>query len=903
MLLAVSPEAAHLADLGRAHLRLGDFDGAVDALRAAVALSRKDPGLQLDLARALLARAERRPLSDDALAAVEAADAAGGEDAAGVLAAGLARLGLPLLLHAEGGREAERVRFGEALARGDAASARDLVAQDPSGFRGWLELTLLPRWAEGRGDLARADQVAALLREATGDRLPEDTMASVRRAGEELAAGLLLYRDGRLQVDRFEIEAAGKTMEAARAALAGAGCPLALSAEYSLAVRDYYAEDRRAASDRLQKLLAVAAERGYVRLAADCHRTLGLIDAVESRISTALRRYGEALATYRAAGERDAALYTQTLIAECHRLLGDPREEWAIRAGMLPSLSGMRDPQAAGQILLDGADNAVRVGYPRAALRIQEAALEVGGGDDPEVWVWRARIERTLGRLADASQDLTRAETANAKGQDAALRARTGAEILLAQAELLVSSEPQRAQALLARAGGYFEAAGLEARLPEVRLQQARAALALERDDEAELQLLQGIQAYERSRSAVEEGVSRIGYFDRSQEVFDTMVAFQLDRRKDEDAAFRYAERARGGPRQAASPQAIARRLPRGTLILDYVVLPERLLVWALERQGARLVQREAAAQDVARLAAELSDPLDEARAERASSALASMLLSPFAEEIARADTVLLVPDKDLHRVPFARLRAEGGPYLVERAALASLPRADVAGTPARSDKAPCRVLVTGDPTADVRLSGLPGARLEAQAVAAAWPGAELLLGPAATESRFMERLTQSDLVHFAGHGVVRDEEPARSYLALAPSAGEEGALQAAEIERLRLPRAPLVVLSGCETGAGPLSRSQGALSLARPFLAAGASHVVASLWPIDDASSSRFFVAFHRKLQEGLCPAAALRATQTAFIHHTDPELRSPRAWAAFTLFGPAGGRSPKGGSPCPFR
>jgi CHAT domain-containing protein len=166
-----------------------------------------------------------------------------------------------------------------------------------------------------------------------------------------------------------------------------------------------------------------------------------------------------------------------------------------------------------------------------------------------------------------------------------------------------------------------------------------------------------------------------------------------------------------------------------------------------------------------------------------------------------------------------------------------------------------------------------------------------------------MERLTQSDLVHFAGHGVVRDEEPARSYLALAPSAGEEGALQAAEIERLRLPRAPLVVLSGCETGAGPLSRSQGALSLARPFLAAGASHVVASLWPIDDASSSRFFVAFHRKLQEGLCPAAALRATQTAFIHHTDPELRSPRAWAAFTLFGPAGGRSPKGGSPCPFR
>jgi CHAT domain-containing protein len=103
------------------------------------------------------------------------------------------------------------------------------------------------------------------------------------------------------------------------------------------------------------------------------------------------------------------------------------------------------------------------------------------------------------------------------------------------------------------------------------------------------------------------------------------------------------------------------------------------------------------------------------------------------------------------------------------------------------------------------------------------------------------------------------------------------------------LPRTRLVVLAACRTAAGVVSRSEGALSLARPFLAAGVPNVIASLWDVDDALSRRFFVALHRALLADGEPLSALRRVQTAFLRDADPTLAHPRlgaflTWAAST-------------------
>jgi CHAT domain-containing protein len=89
------------------------------------------------------------------------------------------------------------------------------------------------------------------------------------------------------------------------------------------------------------------------------------------------------------------------------------------------------------------------------------------------------------------------------------------------------------------------------------------------------------------------------------------------------------------------------------------------------------------------------------------------------------------------------------------------------------------------------------------------------------------------------------------------------------------------------------VSRVEGALSLGRPFLAAGVPDVVASLWDIDDAVSRRFFVAFHRALLAEGDPVVALRKAQLTLLRSDDASLAHPASWVAFICMGGLGPHS----------
>ena len=98
------------------------------------------------------------------------------------------------------------------------------------------------------------------------------------------------------------------------------------------------------------------------------------------------------------------------------------------------------------------------------------------------------------------------------------------------------------------------------------------------------------------------------------------------------------------------------------------------------------------------------------------------------------------------------------------------------------------------------------------------------------------------------------------------------------------MPDAQLVVLAACETAAGRTMRGEGAMSLARPFLVAGARTVVATLWPLDDRTSEALFTRLHRRYAEGASAAEALRAAQLDILN--DSSL-PPGAWAAAISLG----------------
>ena len=115
-----------------------------------------------------------------------------------------------------------------------------------------------------------------------------------------------------------------------------------------------------------------------------------------------------------------------------------------------------------------------------------------------------------------------------------------------------------------------------------------------------------------------------------------------------------------------------------------------------------------------------------------------------------------------------------------------------------------------------------------------------------------------------------------------------------AEIFNLRL-NADLVVLSACETARGQMSRGEGIVGLTSAFLFAGSDSVVASLWNVNDESTSLFMESFYTSLKRGLSKADALRDARLetmrkqikSAVTGEQESLASPYFWAPFVLIG----------------
>jgi CHAT domain-containing protein len=141
-------------------------------------------------------------------------------------------------------------------------------------------------------------------------------------------------------------------------------------------------------------------------------------------------------------------------------------------------------------------------------------------------------------------------------------------------------------------------------------------------------------------------------------------------------------------------------------------------------------------------------------------------------------------------------------------------------------------------------------------------------------------------MLHFATHGVIDETRPDRSGLVLTASPPlEDGLLQTREIYGLRL-QADLVTLSACQTALGRNVTGEGMIGLTRAFYYAGARAVVASLWDIEDASTSRLMQQFYANLRHGQPIDVALQQAKIALIRASGVTSR-PFYWASFVASG----------------
>jgi CHAT domain-containing protein len=163
----------------------------------------------------------------------------------------------------------------------------------------------------------------------------------------------------------------------------------------------------------------------------------------------------------------------------------------------------------------------------------------------------------------------------------------------------------------------------------------------------------------------------------------------------------------------------------------------------------------------------------------------------------------------------------------------------------------------------------------EGREVASLLSQADLHEGADALVDRITGRPAPACL-HVAAHGSYRADAPAMSGVRLA-----DGWLRAVDFPTLPL-NGSLVVLSGCQTGVTTIAAGDEVQGLVRAVFAAGASELVASLWRVDDATTARLLLRFHRDRLRGRSTADALARAQRAMSR----EGVHPFYWAGFSVW-----------------
>jgi CHAT domain-containing protein len=135
-------------------------------------------------------------------------------------------------------------------------------------------------------------------------------------------------------------------------------------------------------------------------------------------------------------------------------------------------------------------------------------------------------------------------------------------------------------------------------------------------------------------------------------------------------------------------------------------------------------------------------------------------------------------------------------------------------------------------------------------------------------------------VIHLAAHGGEHPHHAELAAIELANETGDRRFWWAWQIADSRIP-AELVYLSLCSSGRGPVVVGEGALSLARAFLIAGARCIVVTLWPVNDQFAADFAPAFYRAWRKDVSAAEALASAQRRFSEYP------PSGWAAFTVLG----------------
>ena len=161
-----------------------------------------------------------------------------------------------------------------------------------------------------------------------------------------------------------------------------------------------------------------------------------------------------------------------------------------------------------------------------------------------------------------------------------------------------------------------------------------------------------------------------------------------------------------------------------------------------------------------------------------------------------------------------------------------------------------------------------------------------LLTREQATLGRFLKQYRQgAEIVQLTTHS----ETGRLAHIKFLPPPGKNPDVNHLYLDNIYYlpPQARLMILNSCSSGAGPIHRTEGLLSLSRGFIQSGVPNVIFNLWDIQDSSkTSTLMTSLHQGLlRSSTSYAYALQHSKIALLQSTQNGLVVPKDWASFML------------------
>lgn len=618
--------------------------------------------------------------------------------------------------------------------------------------------------------------------------------------------------------------------------------------ERSLAIKTAI-NDRAGAARAHNNIGNLHLSRGeYVEARESFERSLALKEALDDRTGQGATYLNLGL-SYLRTGEPRTALEYLGLALAAQSEVQSPELTWRIHDATARTWTTLGNPRIA---TLFGKQAVNTIQRLRSGIRTLDSDLQTGFIKDKEA-VYRRLAEALLaqGRLPEAQQVLAmlkEEEYFNFIRRDAGRDSRdTSAELSAVEADWVaryaeISDEifalAQQHEALKQKAKSGTKLTGAE----DERRLALRADLKVARQN-----LVAGIAKLEQD-------------FERAQaESRDRLIARNL--------------------RSVESLKAVLGRLGAGVALVHYVMSKDRLHL--LMTTSTTQVLRESPV-DSATLQGRVQqfrEALDSPSGDvvGAGGKLYADLIGPIESDLEQASirTLMVSLDGSLRYVPLAALH-DGERFVAERLSVVVFTEAGRNQLEVPSSEV-WRVAGLGLSKQVEGFSPLPGVRAELDAIVRSEEDVNdddgVLSGVFRMDEQFDARAI-SDLLdegypvlHIASHFVFKPGTERDSFLVL--GTGEHLTLEQINVESFDLTEVDLLTLSACETavgGAGEDGREvEGFAALAQNR---GARGVLATLWPVADASTAAFMSEMYRlREEEGLDKAEAIRQTQLAFL------------------------------------